>query len=55
MWILLLSLSDEGTGYTGGRINESAEASRGTCHYNDGANSLLMSVSREKGQEGRSA
>ena len=29
MWISLLSLSDEGTGYTGGRINESAEASRG--------------------------
>ena len=52
---LALSPSDEDTSYTGGRISESAEASRGMCHYNDGVVSLLKHISRQESSEGHSA
>jgi len=46
------SPSDEDSGDTGGKIIESAEASRGMCHYHDGVGSLVMSTSFEEGPEG---
>ena len=55
MRISFLSPSVENTGDTGGKLNESAEASRGMCPYNGGVGSLLISVSREAGSEGYSA
>ena len=55
MLISFLSPSDEDTGDTGGRINESAEPSRGMCHSNHGVGSLLISISYEEGPEGHSA
>ena len=50
---LALSPSDEDTGDTGGRMSESTESSKGTCHYSDAIGSLLISVSCEDGLEGR--
>ena len=55
MWISLLSSSDEGTDYTGGRISESAGASRGTCRYSDGIGFLIISISYEESPKGHSA
>ena len=55
MRILFLFPLDEVAGDTGGRMNESAEASRGMCPYNGGVGSLLISVSCEAGPEGYSA
>ena len=52
---LALSPSDENTGYTGGRVSESAEESTGMCRYNDGVGSLLISISYKEGLEGLSA
>jgi len=43
------------SGDTGGKIIESAEASRGMCHYHDGVGSLVMSTSFEEGPEGHDA
>jgi hypothetical protein len=52
MRTLFISLSDEDTGDTGGRISEPAEASRGMCYYGDGVCPLLISISCEDGPEG---
>jgi len=55
MCIWFLSPSDRDTGDTGGEINESAEASMGICHSNDGVGSILISISCGEGPEGHSA
>ena len=50
----LIPLPTDDAGDTGGRMSESAEASRGTCRYNCGVGSLLISISCEEGSEGHS-
>ena len=45
---ILLSLSDENTSDTGGRISESTKASRSMCHHNDGFGCVLKLISVAK-------